>query len=135
MKYARSPRITKNVSGTVIDIILFCGIDVTNRCFVVGFEHTDKPDNVIYLFNETDKETSLITSWRTMKILEGLEHIDDITIAKCWHLAKHRPSIEWNKFKNKDGSDVFSFIQEIFTALPNEETLREMGSALHYINR
>ncbi len=130
IKFARSAKLTKIISGVPIEIIIFCGIDVKNKCSIVGFEQTNKPDNV-YLSNELN----LITSWRVMKILELVEKINENTIEDCWKLAGLTLPSNFNNFLNRDGSDTFfGFIQEIFTAFPEEKTLKSMRRALRLTN-
>lgn len=132
IKFARSAELPKIISGVPVTIILFCGIDVKNKCSIVGFEHPDRLDDVYYL----SKELNLVTSWRAMKIIELVEHINGNTIEDCWKLAGLTLPSNFNNFLSRDGSDTFfGFIREIFTAFPEEKTLESMRLALRLTNR
>lgn len=130
IKFARSAKLIKIISGVPVEIIIFCGIDVKSKCSIVGFEQTNKPDN-IYLSNELN----LIASWRTMRILELVEQINEKAIEDCWKLAGLALPSNFNNFLSRNGSDIFfGFIQEIFTAFPEEKTLKSMRLALRLTN-
>lgn len=132
IKVATGEESKKIVLGKKEAVKPFCGINVKNKCSIAGFEYINGHNDVYYLSENLD----LVTSWRTMKILEAVEHIDENTIEYCWKLAGLTSPSDWNSFISRDGSNnFFGFIREIFTAFPEEKTLESMRLALRLTNR